>query len=54
MLEYVSAMFADVSESFWLNTCQVIEIHPGEKAQVLHQDMGNCQYFSVMDRKHQR
>lgn len=45
MLEYVSAMFADVSESFWLNTCQVIEIHPGEKAQMLHRDMGNYPVF---------
>lgn len=45
ILEYVGAMFTDVSDSFWLNTCQVIEIHPGEKAQVLHRDMGNYPVF---------
>jgi ectoine hydroxylase-related dioxygenase (phytanoyl-CoA dioxygenase family) len=45
MLSYVKAMFAGVAESFWLNTCQVIEIHPGEKAQILHRDMGNYPIF---------
>jgi ectoine hydroxylase-related dioxygenase (phytanoyl-CoA dioxygenase family) len=45
ILEYVTHLFAGVSESFWLNTCQVIEIHPGEKAQMLHRDMGNYPVF---------
>lgn len=44
-LEYVSAMLKGVSDTFWLNTCQVIEIHPGEKAQMLHRDMGNYPLF---------
>ena len=42
---YVSRMFEGVSESFWLNTAQVIEIQPGEKAQILHRDMGNYPVF---------
>lgn len=42
---YVKAMFADVSESVWLNAEQAIEIHPGEREQVLHRDMGNYPVF---------
>lgn len=42
---YVRAMYADVSETVWLNAEQLIEIHPGEKAQVLHRDMGNYPLF---------
>lgn len=42
---YVREMFAGVSESVWLNAEQAIEIHPGEKAQVLHRDMGNYPVF---------
>lgn len=42
---YIRAMFAGVSDTFWLNTAQVIEIQPGEKAQVLHRDMGNYPVF---------
>lgn len=42
---YVRAMFAGVSDTFWLNTAQVIEIQPGEKAQMLHRDMGNYPVF---------
>jgi len=45
ILDYVAAMFAGVSETFWLNTCQVIEIHPGEQTQMLHRDMGNYPVF---------
>lgn len=45
VLDYVKHMFAGVCDSFWLNTCQVIEIHPGEKAQMLHRDMGNYPVF---------
>lgn len=43
--DYVRRMFAGVSDTFWLNTAQVIEIQPGEKAQVLHRDMGNYPIF---------
>lgn len=42
---YVGATFAGVCDSFWLSTTQVIEIYPGEKAQVLHRDMGNYPIF---------
>lgn len=42
---YVGRMFEGVSETFWLNTAQVIEIQPGEKAQILHRDMGNYPVF---------
>lgn len=38
-------MFEGVSESFWLNTAQVIKIQPGEKAQVLNRDMGMYPVF---------
>lgn len=44
-LGYVGAAFAGVCESFWLSTSQVIEIHPGQKAQMLHRDMGNYPVF---------
>lgn len=44
-LQYVEAMFAGVCDTFWLNTCQAIEIQPGEKAQILHRDMGNYPVF---------
>jgi ectoine hydroxylase-related dioxygenase (phytanoyl-CoA dioxygenase family) len=44
-LEYIEAIYAGVSDTFWLNTCQVIEIHPGEEAQMLHRDMGNYPVF---------
>ena len=44
-LAYVTAMFAGVCETFWLNASQAIEIHPGETAQPLHRDMGNYPVF---------
>ena len=44
-MDYVRAVYAGVSDTFWLNTCQVIEILPGEKAQVLHRDLGNYPIF---------
>lgn len=44
-LDYVRKIYEGVSDTFWLNTCQVIEIHPGEEAQVLHRDMGNYPVF---------
>ena len=44
-MEYIAGIYSGVSDAFWLNTCQVIEIHPGEKAQMLHRDMGNYPLF---------
>jgi ectoine hydroxylase-related dioxygenase (phytanoyl-CoA dioxygenase family) len=38
---YVKAAFEGVCDSFWLQSSQVIEISPGEKAQPLHRDMYN-------------
>lgn len=45
-LGYIRAIFEGVSDTFWLNTAQVIEIHPGEQAQMLHRDMGNYPVFA--------
>jgi ectoine hydroxylase-related dioxygenase (phytanoyl-CoA dioxygenase family) len=42
---YVRAVFEGVSDAFWLQSSQAIEIHPGEKAQPLHRDMGNYPIF---------
>lgn len=43
---YVAAVFEGVSESFWLQSTQTIEIMPGEKAQMLHRDAGNYPVFN--------
>jgi hypothetical protein len=43
--DYVSSVFAGVSDSFWLQASQAIEIHPGEALQPLHRDMGNYPVF---------
>ncbi len=43
--DYVDAMFKGVCETFWVQSTQVIEIMPGEKAQMLHRDMGNYPVF---------
>lgn len=42
---YVDAMFKGVSNSFWVQATQIIEIMPGEDEQVLHRDMGNYPVF---------
>lgn len=43
--DYVAAFFKGVCETFWLQSSQAIEIHPGERAQPLHRDMGNYPIF---------
>jgi len=44
-LGYVAELFEDVCDTFWLQSSQAIEIHPGEKAQFLHRDMDNYPVF---------
>ncbi|MBJ7438007.1 MAG: phytanoyl-CoA dioxygenase family protein [Sphingopyxis sp.] len=46
-LGYVRAVYAGVSDSFWLNTAQVIELMPGEDLQILHRDVGNYPVFAT-------
>jgi ectoine hydroxylase-related dioxygenase (phytanoyl-CoA dioxygenase family) len=43
--DYVKAVFKGVSDAFWLQSSQAIEIQPGEKLQPLHRDMGNYPVF---------
>jgi len=45
-LSYVSEAFRGVSDTLWLQSSQLIEIQPGEKAQFLHRDMGNYPVFN--------
>jgi len=44
-LGYVTELFKDVCDTFWLQSSQTIEIHPGENAQFLHRDMDNYPVF---------
>ncbi len=44
--DYVKTVFAGVSDAFWLQSSQAIEIQPGEKLQPLHRDMGNYPVFN--------
>jgi ectoine hydroxylase-related dioxygenase (phytanoyl-CoA dioxygenase family) len=44
--DYIKSIFKGVCETFWLNTAQVIEIHPGETVQPLHRDMYNYPVFA--------
>lgn len=44
-LGYITEMFRGVSDTLWLNASQIIEIHPGERAQMLHRDMANYPVF---------
>jgi ectoine hydroxylase-related dioxygenase (phytanoyl-CoA dioxygenase family) len=44
-LGYVTELFNDVCDTFWLQSSQTIEIHPGEQAQFLHRDMDNYPVF---------
>nr|WP_218680938.1 phytanoyl-CoA dioxygenase family protein [Rhodococcus qingshengii] len=41
ILDWVDATLGPSSDTYWLTTAQVIEIHPGQKAQVLHRDAEN-------------
>ncbi len=44
---YVDILFKGVCESFWVQSTQTIEIMPGEKAQMLHRDMGTYPVFNA-------
>jgi len=44
-LGYITEMFKGVSDTLWLCASQIIEIHPGETAQMLHRDMANYPVF---------
>lgn len=46
--DYMSAVFKGVSQTFWVQATQAIEIMPGEKAQVLHRDVGNYPHFRAL------
>lgn len=46
--DYMAAVFKGVSDSFWVQATQAIEIMPGEKAQMLHRDVGNYPVFREM------
>lgn len=41
-------MFKEESGAYWLNTAQVIDIGPGNKAQPLHRDLENNYPFVTM------
>jgi len=38
-------MMLETSDSYWMNAAQVIELQPGEKAQMLHRDLENYPIF---------
>lgn len=46
--DYITAVFKGVSQTFWVQATQAIEIMPGEKAQVLHRDVGNYPFFRAL------
>lgn len=48
LLSLVDGMLLPSADSYWLTTAQVIEIHPGQGAQVLHRDMENYPVFRSM------
>ncbi|MGI4860735.1 MAG: phytanoyl-CoA dioxygenase family protein [Janthinobacterium lividum] len=45
MLSYIDTMMLETSDSYWMNAAQVIELQPGEKAQMLHRDLENYPLF---------
>lgn len=45
LLDSVDLIFDTVADSYWLSTAQVIEIQPGEKAQLIHRDADNYPIF---------
>lgn len=45
LLEYVDPFMLQASDSYWLSTSQLIELQPGEKAQLLHRDGDNYPAF---------
>lgn len=48
LLEWVDAMLSPTSDSYWMTTAQVIQIHPGQTAQVLHRDTDNYPIFKPL------
>lgn len=48
ILRFIDAMLAGVAESYWMTTAQVIELHPGQKAQTLHRDIDNYPFFNKL------
>lgn len=45
VLGWADAMLHPVADSYWMTTAQVIQIHPGQTAQVLHRDSDNYPIF---------
>ncbi|HEM7843286.1 phytanoyl-CoA dioxygenase family protein [Burkholderia multivorans] len=45
MLSYIDTMMLETSDSYWMNAAQVIQLQPGEKAQMLHRDLENYPIF---------
>jgi ectoine hydroxylase-related dioxygenase (phytanoyl-CoA dioxygenase family) len=39
LLRYIDALLAPVADTYWLSAAQVIDILPGEKAQILHREL---------------
>ncbi|MEN3752382.1 phytanoyl-CoA dioxygenase family protein [Mangrovibacter yixingensis] len=39
LLSCLDTIFKEVSDSYWLCTAQIMEVQPGEKAQILHRDL---------------
>ena len=48
ILRYIDAMMLPHADSYWLCTGHVVDIHPGQKAQILHRDMENYPCFKPM------
>ena len=49
--DLLDAIFLEESGSYWMTTAQVIEIGPGNKAQMLHRDLENWYPFIGMGPK---
>jgi ectoine hydroxylase-related dioxygenase (phytanoyl-CoA dioxygenase family) len=45
LLDYVDSLILPSADSYWLSTAHVIEIHPGERRQILHRDFENYPVF---------
>lgn len=45
MLSYIDTMMLENADSYWMNAAQVIQLQPGEKAQMLHRDLENYPVF---------
>ncbi|NGM78770.1 phytanoyl-CoA dioxygenase family protein [Burkholderia multivorans] len=51
MLSYIDTMMLETSDSYWMNAAQVIQLQPGEKAQMLHRDLENYPIFRKYGRE---